>query len=158
MEVDTGASLSLISKNTYHSLWPKGTAPALHTTSTRLKSYTGDVTNIKGTIYVNVVYQEEKVENLPLVVVEGRGPSLLGRNWLKHFHLDWSQLNNVQEDNDTKIQELIDRHPDLFKEGLGKVTAATAEIYLKENAQPQGECSTSMSELSPNTICETGKS
>ena len=65
MEVDTGASLSLISKNTYHSLWPKGTAPALHTTSTRLKSYTGDVTNIKGTIYVNVVYQEEKVENLP---------------------------------------------------------------------------------------------
>jgi len=135
LEVDTGAALSIISESTCHTLWPEGTAPALRNTNARLKSYTGDVINIKGTMNVDATYKEEKAKNLPLIIVESRGSSLLGRNWLKHFHLDWSQLNNVQEDKEMKIQELMD--PDLFKEGLGKVTVAMAKIYLEENAQFQ---------------------
>jgi hypothetical protein len=37
---------------------------------------------ICGEIQVTVRYQEQGPHELPLVVIKGRGPTLLGRNWL----------------------------------------------------------------------------
>ena len=39
---------------------------------------------VKGTLNVRVEYGEQK-DKLVLVVVNGKGPSLMGRNWL-NFH------------------------------------------------------------------------
>ena len=79
LEVDTGAALSLISKATYESLWAGSDHPALGKASVRLKTYLGTEISIEGSIDVDVTYESQRV-NLPLLVVAGDGPSLMGRN------------------------------------------------------------------------------
>lgn len=77
MEVDTGAALSIISMATYSKLWPEGDTPPLQPTSAKLRSYTGMEIGVEGAIDVDVEYQDQQA-TLPLVVVAGSGPSLLG--------------------------------------------------------------------------------
>ena len=95
MEIDTGAALSLISEATYRRLWPTNT-PELTSTPIRLRTYTGEGLNVKGSIEVKVEHNGQK-ENLHLLVVQGNGPSLMGRDWLLRIKLDWSKLHSVKE-------------------------------------------------------------
>jgi len=114
MEVDMGATLSLISPAMNRKLWTKGDAPPPYRTEARLKSYAGEPIAVEGSINVDVKYLDQYA-SLPLLVVTGDGPSLLGRDWLKHFKLDLSPLNSVKRDHDASIQQLLSRHPALFK-------------------------------------------
>lgn len=85
MEVDTGAAVSIMSQTTFDELWPnRSKAPSM----VRLQSYSAEPISVVGSIEVAVEYQEQSAE-LPLVIVEGNGPTLLGRHWLKHIRLDW---------------------------------------------------------------------
>jgi len=81
MELDTGASLSIISEKTYKSLWKNKQQPVLEDTNCRLHTYTKETIRVLGQITVEVTYKEQ-VRMLPLLVVAGEGPSLLGRDWL----------------------------------------------------------------------------
>ena len=135
MEVDTGAALSIISKATYERLWMPSEAPPLQETQARLKSYNGVDIAVEGEIYVNVKYQTQEAL-LPLIVVKGSGPSLLGRNWLEHLILDWSSLHLLNIADNPGLPTLLDKHSNLFKEELGKLVGTTAKIYLKKDAKP----------------------
>ena len=97
MEVDTGASVSIISEAAYRKYWKKGQAPLIVSSSTNLKTYTGEKLSIKGVINVTVKY-EDQCHSLQLTVVKGSGPSLLGRDWLLKIKLNWKklQLNYVR--------------------------------------------------------------
>ena len=66
MELDTGASISLMAKST---LWP---GRAFSPTTISLKTYTGEQVRVLGTIHVNVKYQAT-VATLPLLVTEVNG-------------------------------------------------------------------------------------
>ena len=88
MELDTGAAVSLISEETYRRLLPTS---ALKSTPVALRTYTGQSMSVAGQIEVEVRYQHQ-THTLPLFVVTGDGPSLLGRNWLKHLILDWKTI------------------------------------------------------------------
>ena len=70
MEVDTGATLPIISESTYKKLWLQQAAPPLKPANAKLKMYTGEQISVKGKIEVDVTYQEQK-QKLAL-------PSLLG--------------------------------------------------------------------------------
>lgn len=87
MEVDTGASASIISEVTYRKLWPKERTPKLQTSSVRLRTYTGEWLKVLGSITVTVEYRGQR-EKLKLLVVSGSGPSLMGRDWLLKIRLD----------------------------------------------------------------------
>ena len=52
MEVDIGASLSLISETTFKSLWDASAAPALQESTVRLRTYTGEEITVLGSIQV----------------------------------------------------------------------------------------------------------
>ncbi len=136
MEVDTGAALSIISEHTYRNLWPESTAPRLRSTDTRLCTYTGEEIPVLGAIEVCVEYQGQK-ENLSLLVVRKRGPSLLGRDWLLKIRLDWRELHQVRASPSLSLQELLDQHPDLFKDELGTVKGVAAQIHVEHQARPQ---------------------
>ena len=68
MKVDTGATLSVISEQTYDHLWPKELAPPLRPSPAKLRTYTGERIAVKGTIDVNVIYQKQESQ-LGLLVV-----------------------------------------------------------------------------------------
>ena len=69
MEVDTGASVSLISKDTYDKLWPNSAAaPPLKQSSVLLRTYTGEHLEIVGSVSVDVCYKEQTT-HLPLIVL-----------------------------------------------------------------------------------------
>ena len=54
MELDTGATLSVISEQTYHK---SGKAPPLKTITTQLTTYTGEAIEILGEVEVTVQYK-----------------------------------------------------------------------------------------------------
>ena len=80
MEVDTltGAAVSIISTDTN-----------LNSSNLCLKTYTGKTMPISRELDVEVHYAHgSQVYTLSLTVVEGSGPSLLGRDWFCHLTLD----------------------------------------------------------------------
>ena len=74
MELDTGATMSLISQATYSKLWDKGSAPLLRPTTAQLRMYTGESLNVLGELETSVTV-DNQMEQLKLLVVEGHGPS-----------------------------------------------------------------------------------
>ena len=131
MELDTGAAVSVISASTYQRRFSE---TPLRTTSTVLSTYTGEVMALAGEIKVKVRYGEQNAQ-LPLYVVKGDGPSLLGRDWMQVIRLDWSSICTVARQ--TKAQDIMAKFPEVFKEGLGHMNTFTATLKLKEGANPR---------------------
>lgn len=76
-----------------------------------LKTYTGEKMGVLGQVTGRVTYQEVE-KKLVMVVVEGAGPNLLGRGWLK----DLGQLvNKVTTTSAVKLSDVLDRHTEVFK-------------------------------------------
>ena len=138
MEIDTGATLSIISKATYQATWPREEdAPPLQPSTTTLRTYTGESINVVGVIDVCVQYANN-VAQLNLIVVDGDGPTLMGRNWLSHFpNVSWGQLHTVQPDNLPDVEALLTKYDGLFQLELGKAEGVSAKFYLKADTTPK---------------------
>ena len=130
MEVDTGAAWSLVSKSMYQKIWH--TRP-LKPSLVNLRTYTGEAVTVLGTAEVEVVYKDQ-VNKLPLLVVDGNGPTLLGRDWLACIKLDWSAINHVQS---SLIDSVLARHKKVFEEGLGTMQGFEAKLHVDPHAQPR---------------------
>ena len=105
MEVDTRAAVSLINENVYKSSPILRRLP-LQSSSIQLRTYTGEGITVKGEHLVTV-QSDSQVLTLPLLVVPGQGPSLLGRNWLHKLQLDWSNIFTLQT---SSLQSILDRY------------------------------------------------
>ena len=83
---------------------------------------------VQGNLAVDVVYVSQR-ETLPLLVVSGNGPSLLGRDWLLKLHLDWQSLYCLKAVLPTvpNLQAVIDSHSAVFKDELGRMTGVMAK-------------------------------
>ena len=132
MELDTGADLSIISEETRKTLLPN---LKIHKSTVSLKTYTGEPIKLVGNLHVRVQYQGQQAR-LVLIVVEGNGPSLLGRNWLKYLRLDWSTIARIHRV-PKAITELLDKYKLLFAEGLGSVEPFRATLVAKPHAKPK---------------------
>ena len=137
MEVDTGASVSIISEAAYCKYWKKGQAPPIVSSSTNLKTYTGEKLSIKGVINVTGKY-EDQCHFLQLTVVKGSGPSLLGRDWLLKIKLNWDKLQlNYVRPKALKLEDILNRHNVLFKDELGRVQSTQAKLHVDPHSQPK---------------------
>ena len=87
MEVDTGATLSVISEQTYKTLFNTTSAPRLGASTAQLKTYTGEEIKVVGQTTIEVSHKDQ-AKKLGLLVIAGTGPSLLGHNWLSQLQLD----------------------------------------------------------------------
>ena len=79
MEVNTGVAPSIVSETTFHQLWPTA---KLSPSDVGLRTYLGEALSVLGKVDVCIKYREQSAQ-LPLLVVQGKGPSLFGRNWLQ---------------------------------------------------------------------------
>ena len=93
MEIDTGASVSVISEDTYLSVWPGDQRPVLQKSTAQLRTYSGELMHVCGTITVCVFYRQQQ-KTLPLLVVRGAGRPLFGRDWMKEIKLETYTLSN----------------------------------------------------------------
>ena len=96
MEIDTVSALTLISQETFSKLWPQGEAPQLEKTSLRLRTNSWEELKVIGRAAVRVCCGGQVVEDLGLVVIGGKGPSLLGRDWLGKLWLDWGAIRTIR--------------------------------------------------------------
>ena len=102
MEVDMGAAFSIISQKTKTDLLPQ---VKVHPSNIVLKTYSDERLGVVGELSVQVSYGQQS-KRLKLIVVEGKGPSLQRRNWLKHVQLDWKQISNIAHVKDTECQDI----------------------------------------------------
>ena len=94
MEVDTGASVSLINKLTYDSITSKTHIQPLQKSEVKLETYTSELFGILGEAKVEVKYGEI-TRNLGIHVVDGKGPNLLGRDWLSSLKMTVNNIHNL---------------------------------------------------------------
>ena len=130
VEIDTGACVSIISENRYHKLWP---GRSLSTSTIRLQTYSKEPITVVGSTDVQVVYQGQTAI-LPLVVVKGDGPTLLGRNWLTKIKLNWDKIHYMQS---PQLHDLLSQYDELFQERLGTFKDYEANIEMDPGATPR---------------------
>ena len=99
MELDTGASVSIISQNVWEGILSK---MQLEKSDTLLKTYTGEKLQVK---------YGDQVQQLPLLVVAGKGPSLWGQNWLAAIRLNWAHIKQVH----MGLGPLLQKYDDVFQ-------------------------------------------
>jgi len=130
MEIDTGASLSLVSEQTYKELWP---ATPLQKTTVKLKTHTGTPLKVLGSMNATVCYEQQAVK-LPLLVVAGAGASLLGCNGLEKIMLNWKAIHNVNLD---QLQTVLNQYSEVFKSGVGTLKDFKAHIFIDPAVPPK---------------------
>ena len=130
MEVDTGAAMSLMSQTTFQGLWP---GRSLQPSQVHLRAYTKEPILVVGCCNVNVVYNGQSAQ-LPLLVVGGSGPTLLGRDWMSQIRLAWHQIHHVHS---ASLQALLARYSAVFQDGLGTLQGYQAKILVESGAVPK---------------------
>ncbi|XP_052259085.1 uncharacterized protein K02A2.6-like [Dreissena polymorpha] len=137
MELDTGSAVTLISNKDFRKRFGN---MKLDPAFSILKTYSGDVIEQQGTVMVHVSYNGQS-RTMRLCVVKGDGPALFGRDWLSHIKLDWDTLFNVNsvttEGLKVRLNSILDKHKDVFSDGIGQVKGIKARLTLNENAQPK---------------------
>ena len=82
-----------------------------------------------------MVSYEGKEFQLPLLVVKGYGPALLGRNWLEEIKLNWQTIKHLTQHKKQQY-EILRNHTELFEEGLGTLKGTTAKIHVDPTTTP----------------------
>ena len=83
------------------------------------------------------VTHEGQSASLPLIITEGDGPTLLGRNWLEALRLDWRMIFRVGRSQ--TLLEVLDEYSNVFKEELGELQGVQATLHVDKNARPRFE-------------------
>ena len=130
MQVDTGASLTIISEHIYRKLFNHVKLSAFQS---KITTYTGEPIVVHGYACVNVRYKGQQAV-LPLVVVAGDGPSLLGRHWLTAIRLDWYSINNIPT---VTIEDILMKYSDVFEDSLCKYNGPPVKFVIDPEAQPR---------------------
>ncbi len=137
MEVDTGATLSVMSEDTYQTLWPTDARPPLQPSTAQLSTYTGECILVLGQITLRVSFQQQN-HILSLLVVPGTGPALLGRDWLEKMKLDWQNIHLLKQVMpQLSIQQVLDRYPAVFNGEFGEIAGPTVTLHVDSSKQPR---------------------
>ena len=134
-----GAAVTVMSGERFHQLLP---VHPLHPSSVELKTYTGEPMKVVGETRVDISYQSQEVNSLSLVVVEGSGPSLLGRNWLHHITLDWSNIRTVLLQKD-EFRKLLQEYAEVFSDEIGTITPVKAKLEVSPSGRNGEKLATS---------------
>ena len=137
MELDTGSAVSIITHELY---MKKFNEIPLQKTELLLKTYTGENITPVGVLKANVEYKGQQPLLLDLYVVKGKGPVLMGREWLYKIRLDWCAIKSLNVSQVTlpakeRLDTILDKYSDVFEDKLGTFKSAKAKLTLKEDAQ-----------------------
>ena len=132
MELDTGASVSVINHSTYRSL--QSDSPPLQPAKANLRTYTGHCIEVLGIAQIKARYGDKEL-CVSVHVVTGGGPNLVGRDWIDLFNINLSDINLLQHS--SPLQTVLDKFSDVFSNDLGCLKGDSVKLPLRENAQPK---------------------
>ena len=92
--------------------------------------------SVVGELQVKVQYGEQ-TENLKLIVVSGRGPSLLDRDWMQKLRLHWQNIFHQISSPLTELSSLCTKYANIFKDELGTVSSHKAILQVNSEATPK---------------------
>lgn len=96
MELDTGASKTVISEEVYKTLCKSDSRLNLKPSCTKLRTYTGELIPILlGTVQLIVNYKDKQYD-LKAEVVKRKTPCLLGRDWFDVIKLCWDEVFQIK--------------------------------------------------------------
>ena len=135
MELDTVAAVTVMSLSTYDRI---GKVKALKETGLKLRTYTGELVRPAGVGQVDVSY-EGQVLTLPITVVKGNVPTLLGRDWLASLKLNWAELfpAKVHRLAANGVTELLSQFPTVFTDKLGCFKDYQVHVPVPDDAVPK---------------------
>ena len=110
--------MSILSESEFQKLGRSGTQLVLKGTSVSLKTYMGEALNVRGKVVVTVKYGSQEME-LPLLMIAGAGPALMGRNWLCKLNI-LNKVHQLQRSN--TLETLLHKHEVVFNGELGLLT------------------------------------
>ena len=132
MEIDIGASVSVVPESFYKQYLSH---MQLNPTAKKLRSCSGDTLKVLGELDVHSTYKAQRAR-LPLVVITGNRPALLGRNWLRKLKLDCSAIFSIQVTTNSDLDKILEQHTQLFDGEPGCIKGYKAELRLKDGAKP----------------------
>ena len=132
MELDTGASASVMGEAMFWNVF--GEAAPLRASECSFKTYTGEKIHVLGVADVDVAVEEVVTEKLPLVIVQGRGPGLIGRNWIRRIKFPWSKLLGEEQVRCLYADNLYNY---IFKEEVCCYNDGKGNHFIDESAKPR---------------------
>ena len=127
VEIDTGASRSVMSEAQFKKLWPDRTPEP---TSLRLQKYSKEPLTVLGKVNVQVEY-EGQTATLPLLVVR---PLLLGRDWMSVIRFNWARIHYTPN---TGLHELLEQYDSVFRDGLVTFVSRKTTIEVDPSTKPR---------------------
>ena len=130
MEVDTGAAVSVMSRQQQQKLFPQA---QLRPSQVVLRTYTAEKVAVVGILPVRVAYEGQE-HDLPLVIMQGNGPAL--SEWLAKIRLSWPSIafHTVVG---KRLDEVLQQFQEVFREELGTARTPSVHLKLKQDSQPK---------------------
>ena len=102
-----------------------------------LKTYTGEHIAVVGEMITQVQYGSQAKE-LGLIVAQGEGPSLFGRNRLKQFQLDRKTIGlaALETSSQARVDVLLKKYKEMFAEDLGTIRYFQAKLKVCPGTTP----------------------
>ena len=134
MELDTGAAVSVITQRTYQKIAQQNRIQPLQHSDLKLKSYSGETIPVLGCVPVVVRHRQQECE-LFVHVVDGEGPDLMGRDWLRDLKVTFGKIHALADS--TAVQEVLEKHSKLFCNELGCLQGMEVKLNVDRNATPK---------------------
>ena len=134
MEMDTGATCTLIPQSQYERFWPVSSErPILNASPITVNSYGGTPLKVVGEIDVSARLENgSSVDSTKVIIVDSRGPCVIGRVLMRQLGLI-EDVNTVSATAKSMEQEF----PELFTEGLGCFKDREFKIEVDPNVPPK---------------------
>jgi len=131
-----------MSESMFDRIRDEGMGP-LSPSKVKLKTYTGEIVSPEGVGMVKVRYGQQDCR-LPVTVVKGNVPALLGRDWLHHLKLSWHELfpvrgavHQLELGGDARVRQIVDECPEVFTDKLGCLKGFKVEIPVESGVKPK---------------------
>ena len=73
-----------------------------------------------------------------VIIMTGKGPYLLGQNWLNIIKENWSQMFYIRERKGKLWQQVIEKYTDVFRNELGIIKGYTyRKVRHLDNLNPE---------------------
>ena len=130
--IDTGSGVTIMSRSAAEHLFGQ---VAYTSSAQKLHTYAGYQLEVMGRLNVTASHGRRR-RKLPLYVINGAGPNLLGRAWLKQLDITIPRINNICDSATSSLQQIIDKHTAVFQLGLGELKGHKVHLSVDPTTQP----------------------